>query len=127
MSDSRESQDRFVGEVARILRGQDDRQAQDQIDVFLHGGTVPPVWLPRPDPECRDCRGEGRVCPCHLIQASFGCRQYGPSIVCPCVKSRAPIVDAEAPHPEPMVTADTVVIERTLGPHIGSDARGGQS
>lgn len=84
----------FVSEVARILSGFDDQQAQDEIDVLLHGGTVPAVWLPRPDPGCDDCRGEGRVCPCHHFEASFGCRMYGPAITCRCVKSRPPILAA---------------------------------
>lgn len=38
---------------------------QDELDVFLLGGTVPPHPIPQPDPACTDCSGYGRVCKCH--------------------------------------------------------------
>lgn len=45
---------------------------QDELDVFLLGGTVPAVPIPQPDPECRNCWGFGKVCPCHGVCGAHG-------------------------------------------------------
>lgn len=46
------------------------------LDVFLLGGTVPAVPIPKPDPDCKDCWGYGKVCPCHGVVAAHDSPGY---------------------------------------------------
>lgn len=64
--------ERYVDEVWHALTRIDEREYQDQLDVLLLGGTVPATPIPQPDPECRDCWGYGKVCPCHGVCAAHG-------------------------------------------------------
>jgi hypothetical protein len=45
----------------------DTHVTQDELDVFLLGGTVPAWPIPRADPDCQWCWGAGVVCSCHGI------------------------------------------------------------
>lgn len=38
---------------------------QDELDIFLLGGTVPPHPVRFPDPNCSACWGRGTTCVCH--------------------------------------------------------------
>lgn len=61
----------FVTEVRRLLNERAESPTQDELDLFLLGQVVPAHPIPKPDPACEDCRGEGWVCTCHGLQASF--------------------------------------------------------
>lgn len=80
----------FVEGVRKALVRIDDERAQDQLDVFLLGGTVPPEPIPQPDPECFDCRGTGQVCDCHGIEFAWSRHDHGARKAerCECVKVR---------------------------------------
>lgn len=84
----------FVAAVrAELHRLGSGAVTQDELDVFLLGGTIPPRPIPQPDPDCRDCWGEGRVCGCHGFAASYAHGRTKPLERCRCVRVRI-----EAPH-----------------------------
>lgn len=63
---------RFIAEVERILRTLDSGDVtQDELDLFLLGGTIPPRLISMPKNDCRDCRGTGTVCVCHGIEGPW--------------------------------------------------------
>lgn len=87
--------ERFVAEVAHRLRHPDERLRQDQLDVLLMGGSVSePIRYPNPD--CRDCWGEGYVCSCHGFAWSYsngrgsGCYSDKKREKCSCWRALAP-------------------------------------
>lgn len=59
---------------------------QDEIDVFLLGGTIPPWPIPKPKADCFDCRGTGWVCKCHGLEGTWAYADHGGVLVrCRCV------------------------------------------
>lgn len=44
---------------------EDGLPTQDELDIFLLGGTVPPYPVRFPDPNCSACWGRGTTCVCH--------------------------------------------------------------
>lgn len=84
----------FVARVRAALFGLDEQRYQDQLDLLLLGETVPAEPIPQPDPDCSDCWGAGRVCPCHGVCAAHGAsqdwrvamRSSANTEICDCVK-----------------------------------------
>lgn len=69
----------------------DGLPTQDELDIFLLGGTVPPHPIPQPDPNCNDCWGFGKVCPCHGVCAGHSVNwrtSKWNTDVCDCIKKQ---------------------------------------
>lgn len=111
----------FVDQVRRELDRLDvsarDDRAQDELDVFLHGGTVPPWPIPRPDPGCDDCDGCGRICSCHGLPATF-CRVAGTE-PCACLRRARRAVGLEELDRHPTTALDQAAQPVSWGDRAG--------
>lgn len=63
--------EKFVAEVARLLRQPNIDREIDMLTAMSMGATIPAEPIRVPDPECRECWGSGWICSCHGFAWSY--------------------------------------------------------